>query len=187
VNKFFSWFAKWLGLTPLEFWFPQKANPFIEEHVRAMRNAWTLAASELNLVYSKGKVLYQDKITGMLDGFRIAIFNESNFDIKRLVTAIRVFSEGILPASESEDLDCAELLAAYDDSVRAIGSVPKGTLSDEARNWFLGYHNGGPGTEVEDGNLIFRGAFAIDDAEALVLVARAMVLAILQLASAKEK
>ncbi len=105
MKKFFSWFAKWLGITPLDFWFPQKANPLVEEHDRAMRYAWTLAAAELNLGYSRGKELYEDKITGMLDGFRIAIFNESNFDIQRLVTAIRVFSEGKLPSSENDDLD----------------------------------------------------------------------------------
>jgi hypothetical protein len=170
MGNFLSWLARCFGRTP-----------FIEEHEQAMRRSWTLAATGLNLVYSTGSTLYDDKVTGKLDGFRIAICNEFDFAVQKLVTVIRVFSDGVLPASQN--LDQTELLAAYDGSAKKSGALLEASLTGEARAWFLG-HRYGIGTEVIEGDLLFRQLYGMDNAEHIILVARAMVLTIRQLVNA---
>jgi hypothetical protein len=144
-----------------------------------MRTAWALAAAELNLVYTFGSTPYDDEITGAVDSFRIAIYNEFNFDSQKMGTMIRVFTEGALPGSQ--DLGRMELLAAYDESVRTYGIVPQGQLSDEARAWFLG-HRYGFGTETIGGDIVYWQAYGMTKAADIILVAKALVLTVRQLA-----
>ena len=144
-----------------------------------MRDCWQVAAANLDLDFSKGKNLYADKITGTLEGYPIAIYNEFNFDVQRLVTLIWVGSKGAVPSSTN--LSRQQLLVEYDNSLEKSGAVPVAFLSEEERAWFLG-HRYGVGTEMVAGDLIYRQHYGMTSAEEIVLVAKAMVLTIRQLA-----
>src|SRR6516164_8973617 len=129
MTKFLSWLANLFVL-----------SPFLREKQKAMRQSWPLAAAHLDLVFSPGRNLYDDKITGILDGYPVAIYNEFDLDVQKLVTLIRVFSEGVL--STSKNLSRKELLAQYDKSVETCGALSDGMLSEDQRAWFLGHRRG---------------------------------------------
>lgn len=111
--------------------------------MQQLRDAWSRAAVELGVTHILGADAFEDRIESILNGLELLVTYESDFDVQRPKTVIRVRRPN---TTNSERLDAKNLLSVYDKNVG-----PRGPLIPEERAWLLGHRmgNGIQGHESE--------------------------------------
>jgi len=128
--------------------------------VRKSREAWKTVAQKYGLVFRRGPHLRSvqgDRLDGSIDASRVTVSADANYDLQKIVVVVSVELEGV---ASSIRLGRAELVAWYGERRTAVPELP--TIDQEFEQWVLGRKHG-IGASAEDGRLVYRQLFGIDD------------------------